>query len=39
MRQSRRFIFDVSYLEFFGVLTRVGIDIYNFWEWEREQEF
>ena len=30
MRQNRQYLFDMSYLEVFGVLTRVGVDVSKF---------
>jgi len=30
MRQNRQYLFNMSYLEFFGVLTGVGVDVSNF---------
>jgi len=30
MRQNIHYLFNVSYLEVFGVLTRVGVDVSNF---------
>ena len=30
MRQNKQYLFNVSYLEVFGVLTRVGVDVSKF---------
>jgi len=30
MRQSRQYLFNMSYWEVFGVLTRVGVDVSKF---------
>jgi len=30
MRQNRHYLFDVSYLKVFGVLTGVGVDLSKF---------
>ena len=32
MRQNRPYHFDMSYLEVFGVQTRVGVDVWKFFE-------
>jgi len=38
MRQNRQYLFNMSYLEVFGVLTGVGVDVSNFSGLEQEQE-
>jgi len=30
MRQNRHYLFDISYLKVFGVLTGVGVDVSKF---------
>jgi len=36
MRQKINYLFDMSYLKVFGVLTGVGVDVVNFAEPEQE---
>ena len=37
--QNRQYLFNMSYLEAFGVQTGVSVDVLNFSESEQEQEF
>jgi len=35
MRQNRQYLFNMSYLKLFGVLTGVAVDVSNFWSRSR----